>query len=436
MRLLLRLCFFCLLPCSLAHSAATVNYARPLHRTDLFLAVPYQSRTVLVLFSDEGNAPGTPHAGQPLAHPMSPLSLSGIVHGRLTAVANASEKISWYADWPPNGAPAPRIGDRFKIALGGAIKVTATLTQLAFLPTCHATWIVGVATLDASDPAAHAATASGSQAIFLAQPVSSGPIGGTSPANAPMDGQGRMAVSTGLPEIGSAVASSMSEIGPLIFSIGSDALLSPEARRKIEQALNQQMEADYSATLGQRQALYQQTHPTPFAEVVGNSALLQGKAMLVYSMQQVAVAEGTERYYVQAQWRSGRKNVYLVRAWFTPAFALESTTDSGVPEGEAARNIEGNAALAIRNIEKGRGRTVGIAGSKTGREPVGPSSDILNVFDASLVHVTETVGLIELPQPGNLILMRQGGLVGLRYVLLRWTPGGLLPAGVYFSMGC
>ena len=407
MRIFLGICFLCLLSYTLgAQSAPVRNYARPLQRTDLFLAVPYGSGKVLILFSGEG-AGG---AGRPLA-----VLSAGIVRGRLSVVANALERKAWYADWPANGAPAPQVGDRFTVAVGGARGASATLTELGFLATCHPTWIVGVAAVeDGGAEALTGADSARSAAVFLAWPtvkttVNGGGSSGQSPAQAP----GRTSAQT--PGVASAQTSPAppEDLGPVVFSGESSPALGAEARRRMEEALNQRMVGDYTALLSERQMLYQQTHPTPLAEVEGDSALLHGTAKLVYSVQRVQVAEGTARYYVRAQWRSGGKNLYFLRAWFTPEFSLESALDSGIPEGPDALDLE----------------------RKNG-ERKGATTDILNVFDASVVHVTERVGLIELQEPGNLIVMRQSGPLGLRYVLLRWSPSGLLPAGVSFSPGC
>lgn len=324
---------------------------------------------------------------------------SSIIHGRLIAALDASEMKQWYADWPPNGAPAPRVGDRFNIALGGAESVGATLAQLAFLQTCQASWIVGVATADSGEsgllqsPMAALASSVSPQAIFIARPAEESPQGAAPPAHA-----------------------SKGDIGPAIFSTDPNPLLTAEARRRIEQGLNLRMEADYTSLLSQRQALYQQTHPTPFADVEGNTALLRGAAKLVYSLQRVDVAKGAARYYARAQWRAEGKNVYFIRAWLTPEFGLESVVDSGIPEGADARNIEARGGSAKQSEQQ--------------------SSDIANVFDGSLVRLVEHVGLIEMEQPGNLFVMRQAGQTGVRYDLMRWTPEGLLPVGASFGAGC
>ncbi|MHB1021574.1 MAG: hypothetical protein ACYC46_02410 [Acidobacteriaceae bacterium] len=383
MQFFLRFAAILLLGCACV--AQTAHYDRPLHRTDLFVAGRYGDNTVLLFFSNEGLAAGVPLKGEPLPHPLpGPQSAMVAASSRLSAAQTAAEIRTWYADWPANGAPAPHVGDRFDIEIGGTQQVQANLRTLAFLPACGSTWLVGIAEVAQKDRVVYRAgfrsATGGPWGGFLAHEVKASQAAVSSTAATPL-------------------------LGPVLLSTDKNFPLSTADRAKIERILKDRLAAEYATLLGERQAMYQQTHPTPFAQVEGSSTLLKGKARLVYLLQKVTVAPGTERYYVRAEWRSGSKSLYFLHAWFTPSFALDFFGDSGVPDSGAADDF-----------------TQGRSSHHAGR--------ILNVF---VNQVNDVDGK---PTTVYRLLMQQSDVGSTSYVVMQWSPGALLPIGTYFGDGC
>ncbi len=405
--------FVFLLLCG-AVRAQTPRYDRPIHRTDLFVAARYQQDSVLIFFSNEGTAEGLPAmgramgraigqvtgqvTGQAVPHPMSAAQTRLLPpRSRLSGARTDAEKSLWYADWPVNGAPAPRLGDHFRIQIGGVRTVQATLRTLAFLPACYSTWLVGIATVAAQDQPLYRASATSAAA---------GPWGGFLASKAPV-AAGSTKNGATAETAGSKTAESL--LGPVLSSTAKDFPLSAADRAKVERALNNNLATNYATLLTSRQQIYQHSNPSPLVQVQGSSALLQGKAKLVYLVQKVVVAPGTAsqgvvRYYVRAQWRSQGQALYFIHAWFTPDFALSFTSDSGVPAGSGQV-----AALDAPGHHAGR---------------------ILNIF---VDQITDELGRRRVV---HRLLMEQSDTGSKSYVVMQWSPGALLPIGTYFGSGC
>lgn len=376
--------------------AQTAHYDRPLHRTDLFVAGRYDDNTVILFFSNEGTAAGVPAKGKPLPHPLpGPQSMMVAASSRLSAAQAPGEIKTWYADWPANGAPAPRVGDRFDVEIGGSQHVQANLRTLAFLSACGSTWLVGVAEVAQWDGAVYRAGL---------RSATSGPWGGFL-ARKVMSAQAATRSSVAKSTTNTALTGTNPLLGPVLLSTDKAFPLSSSDRAKIERVLNDQLTAEYATLLKERQQIYRQSHPTPFAQVEGSSALLKGKARLVYLLQKVTVAPGTERYYVRAEWRSGGRSLYFIHAWFTPSFALDLLGDSGVPDSSAGDNFS-------------QGR------------PSHHEGRILNIF------VDQVEDVDGKPTTAYRLLMQQSDVGSTGYVVMQWSPGALLPIGTYFGDGC
>ena len=343
------------------------NYAQPLHRTDMFLAARYDAESVAIFFSDEGNVRGTPHGWKQQTG-------KGIWDAsHLLVVQGDAAAKTWRADWPANGGAVPKVGDSFRVDVGSGRYVHVELKRLAFLPGCRATWMAGIARVADADMAAFHVEAREPFLALKADAVE--------------------------------VKESASLMGAASLSTAPDFPLVAKQRAALEGALKLKLQVDYTSLLSEREQLYQQTHPTPLAQVNGSDALLKETATLVYLVQRVTVAPGIERYYVRAEWKSGDRVLYVMRAWFTPAMELETVTDSEVPR----------------------------AGGMRGRDDL--ESDALDLHAGQLRNVFAWKHTNEMGEQvvEHLLLMQ---LIRGRYMLMRWTPGGILPAGVSFGLGC
>jgi len=92
--------------------------------------------------------------------------------------------------------------------------------------------------------------------------------------------------------------------------------------------------------------------------------------------------------------------VYTISAWFTTDWELESVSESDAPLGGATD-------------ENGR---------------------IVNLFPLAALPMLDQGD--DTSDHNNILLMEERGPEGVQYSLERWTPGGLLPTGIYFADHC
>ena len=295
-------------------------------------------------------------------------------HARLQLVRTGGEK-QWINRWPGGADFAPHMGAEFVLALGGGAQARGMLSSIGYLPLCDTTWLVGLVRVDASQRALYgSAGAEGFVAYAATAAATSGAQAGAT-------------------------------IGPVLRSGDADAF-DASARAKIETALQGRVTGDYANYLKQRESIYEGGQSSTLAHVRGDDAMIAGHAQLSYTAQKVTVGPATPRYYVRALWKAsdsskdGGEAVYTISAWFTTDWELESVSESDAPLGGATD-------------ENGR---------------------IVNLFPLAALPMLDQGD--DTSDHNNILLMEERGPEGVQYSLERWTPGGLLPTGIYFADHC